>query len=161
MLTSFYYIPLLIHTTASTIITHNYSVPAGNDVTLVDFLNTTGFRDGTWYFTKSEGHCQEMSALANRRQLCRLYYHTREHHTIQLIKACKDVFQYSCNMTALHIHNITEFTPVDYSLTKIYNNGTTTTQYYHLQISFSTTSTPKSTTVIPPPPREPRCFNFR
>ncbi|QQL10153.1 Ja06 [Japanese cytomegalovirus] len=150
-----YYISFLLHITESTINTHNYSVPAGNGVTLVDFLNsTTDFRDGTWFFTKSEGRCEAMSSLANRRKLCKLYYHVQEHNQVQLIPACRELFKYSCNMTALHIHNVTDFTPTDYSLAKVYDNGTTTTQYYHLQIVFHTTVTPQMSTAIHPPPRK-------
>ncbi|AEV80540.1 membrane protein RL11C [Cercopithecine betaherpesvirus 5] len=105
-----------------------YHTQVGSSITFVDLEDITLFSGGEWWLQnplchKTKGYCR----------LCRINYKTSNDPIVEykLINPLADLFNHTCNKTALHIYNISIYAAnTTYRLLKTDGKKNSTTYYY-------------------------------
>ncbi|QQL09817.1 RL11 Family [Baboon cytomegalovirus] len=125
-------------------------VPVGGSVTFVDLNVTenTQFHVGRWYIA---GHnCNLMLLKPIECKLCEVDYDAQDGHKINqytLSKYYKETFNHTCNLTTLHLYNITTETPTTYKFVK--EKTSNQTYFYYLNITTCRNSPHQTSSLAP------------
>ncbi|QQL09642.1 RL11 Family [Baboon cytomegalovirus] len=125
-------------------------VPVGGSVTFVDlnFTENAQFHVGRWYIV--DNACDWTHFTSAKCKLCEVDYDAEDSHKINryaLSKYYEGTFNHTCNLTALHLYNITTETPKTYKFVK--ERTSNKTYLYYLNITTCRNSPHQTSSLAP------------